>query len=158
MKKTNSCLQTPEAGAIIHLVARTAVKNHWKSGRHGQKRLTQDEKSGWQRTNDVITYGSSHVKRKFREGQDLPASLPATQEREKHHNKQIYDNLTEMQPWRFLWMKKCYQTAHLRKRTSEKKFERTKPSKFRSREKSEEGKGLKFLTGAAFYCAELNLI
>ena len=105
MKKTNSCLQTPEAGAIIHLVARTAVKNHWKSGRHGQKRLTQDEKSGWQRTNDVITYGSSHVKRKFREGQDLPTSLPAMQEREKHHNKQIYDNLTEMQPWRFLWIR-----------------------------------------------------
>jgi hypothetical protein len=46
MKKANSCLQTPEAGAIIHLVARTAVKKPQKSGGHGQKRLTQDEKSG----------------------------------------------------------------------------------------------------------------
>ncbi len=35
--------------------------------------------------------------------------------------------------------------------------QRTKPSKFRSREKSEEGKEPRFLTGAAFYCAELNL-
>jgi hypothetical protein len=44
------------------------------------------------------------------------------------------------------------------KRTDQKiRAQRTKPSKFRSREKSEEGKGLRFLTGAAFYCAELNL-
>ena len=51
----------------------------------------------------------------------------------------IYDNLTEMQPWRFLLdfnQEAASNTASEEKRTSEKKFERTKPSKLRKDERS----------------------